>query len=145
MAQVSSLALGAALITSGTVTWAQSDDWDLLRGIAITETVTDTSYRVDKTFPAAIENGREGMVLTGYVVPITPGTDVRELILVSDMGFCPFCGDPNHGASVQVMLDTPISGLEEGTRITLRGDMTPVRDPQTWNAAILENAVIVES
>lgn len=145
MKQISTLALGAAFMSSTTGVWAQSNDWDLLRGIEITETVTDTSYRVDKSFPAEIRNGRAGMVLTGYVVPITPGAEVHELILVSDMGFCPFCGDPDHGASVQVLLDTPVTGLEEGARITLRGDMSPVHDPQTWNAAVLNNAVIVSS
>ncbi|PRY80276.1 hypothetical protein CLV80_101127 [Yoonia maritima] len=143
MKNVSTTALTVALSTITTGAWA--DDWDLLRGITVDEVITDTSYQVNKTFPAAIQNGREGMVLTGYAVPLTPGSDIRELVLVSDMGFCPFCGDPSHGASVQVSLETAIPGLEEGARITLRGDMTPIHDPQTWNAAILENAVIVES
>ena len=145
MKQISTLALGAAFMSSTTGVWAQSNDWDLLRGIEITETVTDTSYRVDKSFPTEIRNGRAGMVLTGYVVPITPGAQVRELILVSDMGFCPFCGDPDHGASIRVTLATPVNDITEGTRITLRGDMTPDSDPETWNAAILENAVVIPS
>ncbi|WP_394177318.1 hypothetical protein [Yoonia maritima] len=143
MKNVSTTALTVALSTVTTAVWA--DDWDLLRGITVDEVVTDTSYTVTKTFPSEIKDGREGMVLTGYVMPITPGSEISELILVSDMGFCPFCGDPSHGASVQVSLETPIPALEEGTRITLRGDMKPVLDPQTWNAAVLENAVIVKS
>ncbi|SFR42163.1 hypothetical protein SAMN04488005_1741 [Yoonia tamlensis] len=145
MKQVSTFALGAALCSTGTMTWAQSNDWDLLRGITIQEIVTETSYRVDKTYPPEIADGRKGMVLTGYAAPISAGSEISELILVSDMGFCPLCGDPDHGASIRVTLQTPVNGIQEGARITLRGDMIPDADPETWNAAILENAEIIRS
>lgn len=37
------------------------------------------------------------------------------------MGFCPFCGDPEHGTSLQVTMADPLAGYVEGERITLRG------------------------
>ncbi|PTQ72539.1 hypothetical protein [Celeribacter persicus] len=132
-----------AVSTLGFPAFAETSGWDMLKGITIEEIVTETTYEVKKGFPERLKNGIEGMELTGYAVPLTPGSEVRELILVSDMGLCPFCGSPDHGASVQVSLNTPIQGLEEGARITLKGDMMPVTDPETWQAAILENAVVV--
>ena len=145
MKRISSTALTLAITAGSTSVWAQTDGWAMLNDIQIDEIVTDTSYEVKKTFPESLRNGVPDMVITGYVVPITPGADVVELILVSDMGLCPFCGDPSHGASLQVTLKTPAAGLEEGARITLRGDLSPVLDPQTWNAVVLENAVIITS
>ncbi|WP_460274561.1 hypothetical protein [Celeribacter sp. ULVN23_4] len=132
-----------AVSTLGLPAFAENAGWDMLKGITIEEIVTETSYEVKKGFPDRLKNGVKGMELTGYAVPLTPGSDVRDLILVSDMGLCPFCGSADHGASVQVSLDSPIVGLEEGTRITLKGNMKPVLDPETWQAAILENAVVV--
>ncbi|ATG47410.1 hypothetical protein [Celeribacter ethanolicus] len=145
---VSRLALTAglsatAVSTLGLPALAETSGWDLLKGITIEEIVTDSSYEVKKGFPERLKNGIEGMELTGYAVPLTPGADVTDLILVSDMGLCPFCGSADHGASVQVSLNTPIQGLEEGARITLKGNMKPVLDPETWQAAILENAEVV--
>ncbi|SDW33543.1 hypothetical protein SAMN05443573_102422 [Celeribacter indicus] len=145
MSLVSRTALAAGLCTTATATFAEAPGWELLKGISIEEIVTETSYEVRKGFPDRLKNGVEGMELTGYAVPLTPGAEVRELILVSDMGLCPFCGSADHGASVQVNLDQPIVGLEEGARVTLRGDMKPVLDPETWQAAVLENAVLVAS
>ncbi|SFI57622.1 hypothetical protein [Celeribacter neptunius] len=143
----SRLALTAGLTASATTlssaAFADAPGWDDLKGISIEEIVTETSYEVKKGFPERLKNGVDGMELTGYAVPLTPGADVSQLILVSDMGLCPFCGSGEHGASIQVNLDQPIIGLEEGTRITLRGDMRPMLDPETWQAATLENAVIV--
>ncbi|WP_417253684.1 hypothetical protein [Celeribacter sp.] len=143
MSPVSRLALTAGLSATATSAFADAPGWDLLKGITIDEVVTETSYVVKKGFPERLKNGVQGMELTGYAVPLTPGSEIRELMLVSDMGLCPFCGSADHGASVQVNLDTPLVGLEEGTRLTLRGDMMPVHDPETWQAAILENAVLV--
>lgn len=148
MSPISRLALTAGLSATASTAlsaaaFADAPGWADLKGITIDEVVTETSYEVKKGFPDRLKDGVPGMELTGYAVPLTPGAEVRELILMSDMGICPFCGSGDHGAAVQVNLDQPIVGLEEGTRITLRGDMKPVLDPETWQAAVLENAVIL--
>jgi hypothetical protein len=65
------------------------------------------------------------------------------LILVSDKGLCPLCGSAEHGASLQITLADPIETFDESRRMTLRGALTPVTDPETWQSAILENATIL--
>ena len=37
------------------------------------------------------------------------------------MGFCPFCGSPEHGTNLQVTMAEPLTGYVEGSRITVRG------------------------
>lgn len=145
MTLTSRLTLAAALGATATSALADDRGWQLLKGITVDEIVTDTSYEVKKGFPERLRNGVKGMQLTGYAMPLTPGDDVRELVLVADMGICPFCGGLDHTATIQVNLDQPIVGLEEGARITLRGDMMPVRDPETWQAVRLDNAVLIDA
>ena len=87
------------------------------------------------------------MLLSGFFAAasksMTVGSEIRELLLVSDMGTCPFCGNADHGTSLQVKLAQPIMEFEEGTRITLKGALSAVRDTTTWQSAVLENAKIV--
>ena len=71
------------------------------------------------------------------------GAMVQDLILMSDMGSCPMRGSLDHGANLQVVLNNAIPAFEEGTRLSLRGTLVPVTDPETWQAAILQNARIV--
>ncbi|MBV2358311.1 hypothetical protein KUH32_00855 [Thalassococcus sp. CAU 1522] len=139
----SSLALAAAFGSTATASHANpSDVWALLKQIEIDEIVTDTNYEVRKTYPTGI--AEEQMVeITGYAAPMMPGTTFRELVLVSDMGLCPFCGSVDHGAALQVTLADPIDTVDETRRITLRGTLKRVNDPETWQAVILENAQIV--
>ncbi len=148
MPAISRLALTAGLSATavtamGLPAFAETSGWDLLKGISIEEIVTEDSYEVKKTIPDRLQNGIQGMELTGYVVPLSPGADITDLVLVSDMGLCPLCGSGDHGASVQVTLNTPLQGFVEGARVTFKGDMMPVTDPETWQAAILTNAEVV--
>ena len=83
------------------------------------------------------------MEISGYAFPMLPGETIRELILVSDMGLCPLCGEGDHGANLQVTLAEPITNFDEAVRITLKGDLKAVTDPETWQAAILEDAQII--
>lgn len=140
---LSALALGAA--SQGAR--AESDAWTLLDQIEIEEIVSETSYEVRKRFPAALDQGEIELEITGYAVPRLPGEVIDELILVADEGICPFCGSADHSASLQVLLAEAMSGpmMDESTRITLRGTLVPVRDPETWQAAILKDARIVTS
>ena len=125
-------------------TLAQTDVWALLGEVEIDEIVTETRYEVKKTFPKQLEDGIQELTITGYAMPLTPGDIIRELLLVSDMGTCPFCGSGDHGTSLKVTLAEPLTTLEDGARITLKGALSAVRDTTTWQSAVLENAVLVE-
>lgn len=140
---VSTTALAAA--SSAFAEQIDSAAWDLIESIAVEEIVSDTSYEVRKVFPAEIKDGISQFDITGFAVAVNGGdSDVTELFLVSDMGFCPFCGDPAHGSALQVTLTSPIPMFEDGARLSLRGALEPVTDPQTWQSAVMRNATIIE-
>ncbi len=139
---VSLAALAAPLTLAAGSVWADdlAASWDLLAAISVEEIVTDTTYEVRKIFPTAVENGIDQFDITGFIVPLTDGPDITDFILVSDMGFCPFCGSPEHGTSLQVTMADPLTGFEEGSRITLRGALQAVTDPETWQTTVMTNA-----
>ncbi|MFT5744277.1 MAG: hypothetical protein ACI86S_002358 [Paracoccaceae bacterium] len=142
---VSALALCVPLAVIGGAAFSETaTPWDLLAAIQIDEIMTDTTYEVRKVFPAAIENGIESFDISGFVVPLTDGNEISDFILVSDMGFCPFCGSPEHGTSLQVSLASPVAGLIEGSRVSLRGSLEAITDPETFQSAIMRNAQIVD-
>lgn len=142
--RVSTLALTTAGLSAAGAASAGTDVWTLMNDIGIEEIVTETSYEVRKTFPAALAEGAEIEVsITGYATPALPGDTIRELLLVSDMGLCPFCGSQDHGAALQVSLAEPIPVIAESTRLTLKGTLAPVTDPTTWQSVILKDAEIV--
>lgn len=122
---------------------ASTEGWELLREIDIQEQITETSYVVTKVFPAALENGIEQFDLTGYVVLWGDGAASSGFMLISDMGFCPFCGDPAHGTALEVTLESPVEGLSDGDRVTVRGALSPVRDPQTSQTTRMSAARIL--
>ncbi|WP_439155617.1 hypothetical protein [Yoonia sp.] len=137
----------AAAIAAASPSYAErieSAAWDTLAAIDVQEIITNDSYQVRKVFPSAIKDGVAQFDITGFVVPLGGTTNVRDLMLVSDMGFCPFCGSPEHGTSLQVSLSAPLPVITEGMRLTLRGSLEPVTDDQTWQSAIMVNAQIID-
>lgn len=141
----STTALATVLGAAAGAAVAETDPWATLEEITIEEIVTETSYEARKTFPPALAGGVRDFRITGYAVPLSLGPEVTEIILVSDMGLCPFCGSGEHGATLQVSLADPIIGLEEGTRLSLSGDLQTVTDPTTWQAVILTGARLVSN
>jgi hypothetical protein len=141
--KTSHLALAAALGTTATAASATPETWNLLRQIQIDEIITDTTYEVRKSWPAELEQDDQVMEITGYAAPLLPGEAVRELMLVSDMGACPFCGNLDHGASLVVTLAEPVAFTDENKRITIKGTFKRVTDPETWQAVVMEDARIV--
>lgn len=141
------LALTTAGVTAATsLSAAESDAWSLLKQIEITEHVTETEYEVRKKFPSALAEGREVEIeITGYATPAMPGDMIQDLLMVSDMGLCPFCGSLDHGGSLLVSLANPVPVIDDQTRLTLRGTLSPVTDPETWQSVILKNAQIVRN
>jgi hypothetical protein len=146
ISRIALTAAGLTTATTATITYAAEPDvWNILSQIDVEEIVTDTTYEVRKSFPAPLAGGREmqEVQITGYASPALPGETIKELLLVSDMGFCPFCGSNEHGGALVVELADSMPAIEDASRITLRGTLTPVDDPETWQAAILKNARIV--
>ncbi|WP_424941765.1 hypothetical protein [Aliiroseovarius crassostreae] len=147
--KTSPLAFAAVLGTvtpsfSETATTPELDIWAMISDIEIEEIVSETSYEVRKTFPKGMDADLEGVEITGYAVAMLPGGEVRDLILTSDTGNCPLCGGFDHNATLQVTLDTPLMGFEDGARITVSGTLTRVEDSDTWQAARLTGAEIVK-
>lgn len=141
------LSVSAAALASASPALAERIDspaWDALAAIEIEEIVTDTSYEVRKIFPVEIKDGVEQFDITGFAVPLGDTANVREFMIVSDMGFCPFCGDPEHGTALQVTLTEPLPFVEEGMRLTLRGSLETIKDSQTWQSAIMRDAVVIK-
>ncbi len=138
---VSALALSAPLALGASMVFADDSaaQWDLLAAIEVEEIITDTTYEVRKTYPSALENGVEQFDISGYLVPLSDAAESRDFILISDMGFCPFCGSPEHGTSLQVSMAAPIA-FEDGVRVTLRGALETVSDPETWQTTVLSSA-----
>ncbi|MBU2993792.1 hypothetical protein Q4555_11850 [Octadecabacter sp. 1_MG-2023] len=141
---VSLIALSAPFaLATGATAEQTSDAWDLLAAIEVDEVITGTSYEVRKVFPTAVENGIEQFDITGYLVPLAEGAEITDFILISDIGFCPFCGSPEHGTSLQVSMADPI-GYEDGTRVTLRGALEAVTDPETFQTTIMRDASLID-
>ncbi|CUH64129.1 hypothetical protein TG4357_01094 [Thalassovita gelatinovora] len=141
--QTSRYAFAAVFSAAATTASAQPDAWHLLNQIGIEEIITDTSYEVRKTYPAGLEQGSRNFEITGYAAPMIPGETVRDLIMVSDMGLCPLCGGSDHGANLQITLADPIAMTDDSVRITVRGTLNRIDDPETWQAVILQDAQIV--
>ena len=144
MTAISRTAMISALGFTATAGFAETDVWSLLSDIGIDEQITEQSYHVVKTFPPRFQSAIEGIEITGYAMPISDGVTIRELLIVADMGLCPFCGSGEHGGSLLVQLKDPLTEFEEGTRIAVRGTLTPVTDPETWQAAVLSGADIID-
>ncbi|QGX98840.1 hypothetical protein EI983_11375 [Roseovarius faecimaris] len=144
---VGKLALATAGVAAATtLSAAEPDAWSLLKEIEITEHVTETEYEVRKSYPPALAEGREIEIeITGYATPALPGEMIQDLLMVSDMGLCPFCGSLEHGATLAVSLAEPIPVIDDQTRLTLRGTLSPVTDPETWQSVVLKNAQIIRN
>lgn len=137
------IAIAAAFGGYSLPAFAETDPWAILSAVEIEETLDGAVYQVAKTFPEELAAGITDFRITGYAIPMEVGDNVRQIMLVSDMGNCPFCGSGDHGVSLVVELDAPIPTFEEGTRISLRGDLEAVTDPETWQSAIMRRAQIV--
>lgn len=65
--------------------------------------------------------------VTGKVFLTRADAEVSEFILISDMGFCPWCGSADHGIAVEVQLEAPMA-LEHGTQITVSGALETLQE-----------------
>ncbi|MEM7489845.1 MAG: hypothetical protein AAF390_12065 [Pseudomonadota bacterium] len=120
------------------------DGWHLLGQIEVIEHETETSWSVTKRFPAQLEGGADTFEISGYLIPVGWEEETRDFMLVSDLGQCPFCGSGDHGTSIEVRLADPLPVTEESRHATLRGALHTVTDPQTMQAVIMTDAVLLD-
>lgn len=141
---VSMIALSAPFaLATGVAADQSSASWDLLAAIEVDEIITETTYEVRKIFPSSVTDGIDQFDITGYLVPLADGAKITDFILISDIGFCPFCGSPEHGTSLQVTMATP-TAYEDGARITVRGSLEAVTDPETFQTTIMRGATLID-
>ncbi|WP_308917519.1 hypothetical protein [Jannaschia sp. LMIT008] len=117
--------------------------WDLLSRIERTEVVTDDSYAVLKRFPPEIADGADVFEISGFLVPMGFGAETTDFMLIPEAGMCPFCGSSDHGLAIQVAMADPLPAVEGESRVTLRGALHAVTDPQTFQSVVMTDAVTV--
>ncbi|MEM1232525.1 MAG: hypothetical protein AAGH70_00235 [Pseudomonadota bacterium] len=86
-----------------------------------------TAQGGDRLLPADLEAADASSEVTGKVFLTRADAEVSEFILVSDMGFCPWCGSADHGIAVEVQLDEPLA-LEHGAQITVSGALETLQE-----------------
>ena len=135
-----SLAWLSALAWAALAAPAAADAWDLLAAIEVEEVQVEDRWEARKTYPAALIDAAGGFTVTGHVVPVVPEAALRTFLLVPDPDDCPFCGSAGYGPSLEVTMRRALDA-EEGERVTLRGELEIVADPDTWQAVRLTDAV----
>ena len=136
-------ALSVALTGVAAPGFAELAPWALLASVEIEEVIDGDSYEVRKSFPEQLQDGIQGFRISGYAMPMEAGDAVRQVMLVSDMGNCPFCGSADHSVTLMVELDEPMSTFDEGLRLSVVGDLEAVTDPETWQSAVMRRARVV--
>jgi len=99
--------------------------------VPLPEMVLQTHNGTVSVRPAAHEGGSDLYEMTGYVAIVRAAAEVREFMLVSDMGLCPLCGEAGHGAALEVQLANPTQALEDGQRITVVGALESTDDTKS--------------
>ncbi len=124
-----------------------SRQWDLIEAIEIDEKIKGDSYVVTKSYPDdLIAMARSGSFeVEGYFVPVMAQGSVRQFLMVRDPAECPFCGSSGYGLALEVITKRPVPDMGEFERITVRGTLELVDDPETWQAVILKNATLTRS
>ncbi|MEM6277481.1 MAG: hypothetical protein AAF714_11080 [Pseudomonadota bacterium] len=86
-----------------------------------------TAESTDHLLPVDLELANAQTEVTGQVFLTRADAEVSEFILVSDMGFCPWCGSADHGIAVEVQLDQAMA-LEHGAQITVSGALETLQE-----------------
>lgn len=121
------------------------DAWRLLSAIEIEESETNGVWKVEKHFPAALTDQDSTFTISGFAIPIVAQPYIETFLLVQDPADCPFCGDGGYGPSLEVTLKHPIDTLEEGTAVTVSGQLVLDHSPETYQAARLQAARLLDA
>lgn len=120
--------------------------WDILTAVTFEETETETSWHVDKTFPAGFEDGAESFAISGWAVIYEAQADISEILLVPQAEDCPFCsgGGETYGPTLEVIFTEPQGIHVPENRITVEGRLVAVKDTDTLQAFRLIDARVTE-
>lgn len=111
-----------------------SPAWDLLAQVQVTEVERDGIWTVVKTFAPSLSaaNGTQ-ITISGYVVPLSPGEVLTQIVLVRDPADCPFCGG-GYGPVLEVELDLGLHDMPEFSRLTVTGKLVLDASGETTQA-----------
>lgn len=119
------------------------DIWALLAAVKVREIIDGNEWRAEKTFPAELIARMEDFRITGYIVPVDAQPYLRNFLLVQDPADCPFCGSGGYGPVLEVNLKRPLSELPEFSRVTVRGPLTLIDDPETLQMFRMQGAMAI--
>jgi hypothetical protein len=127
-----------------------SDDprfaWDILTSVTFEEFETDTTWRVEKSFPDGYEEETEGFAISGWAVIYEAQAEIREILLVPQAEDCPFCsgGGETYGPTLEVIFAEPQGIAVPENRITVEGRLVAVTDTDTLQSFRLVDARITD-
>lgn len=118
------------------------ENWELLSSVRVTEILVNDRWGAKKEYPEALLAARQGFEIEGYYVPIEAQPYVRSFILVPDPADCPFCGTSGYGPALEVQLKGRMADIAEFSRITVRGELELITDPDTYMAYRMVDAAV---
>ncbi|MEM9708853.1 MAG: hypothetical protein AAF871_08665 [Pseudomonadota bacterium] len=116
--------------------------WELLAAVEIDEVGDGDAWQAIKTFPPELVAARDGFLISGYAVPVTPEPYVQTFMLVEDQANCPFCGGDTYGPVLEVHLKRPAGDLKDFDAVTVSGQLELIEDTGTYQSYRLVDAVI---
>lgn len=119
------------------------ENWELLSSVRVTEVLVNDRWGAKKEFPEALVAAQNGFEIEGFYVPIEAQAYVQSFLLVPDPADCPFCGSSGYGPSLEVKLKGNMADIAEFSKLTVRGDLELIHDPDTYMAYRMVDAVLI--
>jgi len=116
----------------------------LLDTVQIKEVMSGNQWRAEKTFSDGLRAATDGFTIEGYYLPIEAQGYISSFLLIRDPADCPFCGLSGYGPSLEVTLKRPMRDRAPYSKITLRGDLELIDDPETYMAYRLIDAAVLD-
>lgn len=128
--------------------WAEEDPgaaWRLIASVEVREEVEGNAYKAVKTYPDALmEAASQPFTIQGYYVPVEAQAYVTTFLVVEDPADCPYCGsNSGYGPALEVHMSKPMPDLPEASLIRVQGRLVLNRDPETFQALVMRDAVLI--
>lgn len=133
----------AVCLGAGSAAADPFQNWQLLSSVKITETEQNNRWRAEKEFPPALIAASKDFEIEGFYVPIEAQAYVQSFLMVPDPADCPFCGSSGYGPSLEVTLRKKMPDIAEFSRITVRGQLKLIDDPDTYQSYRLVDALLL--